>query len=199
MDADGFRSLEGTFLSGRTGGRGRCRGDRLVELSLPVGPRDHVRGPRDAPVTVVEYADVECPYCQRVEPVLRQLLEQRDDVRVVYRHFPLVEPHPHAYSAALALEAAAEQGRFWELHDLLYDRKALGRSGIRAAADELGLDPDVLLRPASERWDAKVRDDYDSGVASGVEGTPALFVQGVLFEGGPSLRRVLEAIDRAQA
>jgi NhaA family Na+:H+ antiporter len=168
-----------------------------MDLTLPVGVRDHVRGPADARVTVVEYADVECPYCQRVEPVLRSLLEQRDDVRLVYRHFPLVDPHPHAYSAALALEAAAVQGRFWELHDLLFDRKLLGRKGIAAAAQELGLEPDGLLRPVSEKWDPKVRDDYDSGVASGVEGTPALFVNGVRFQGGPSLRRVLEAVERA--
>ncbi len=73
-----------------------------MSLTLPVGPRDHVRGPRDAPVTVVEYADAECPYCGRLEPVLRELLERRDDVRLAYRHFPLVEPHPYAYSAALA-------------------------------------------------------------------------------------------------
>ena len=168
-----------------------------MALSLPVGVRDHVRGPRDAPVTVVEYADLECPYCQRVHPVLRELLAVRDDVRLVYRHFPLVDVHPYAYSGALALEAAALQGRFWDLLDLLYERKALGRSGIGAAAQELGLDPEPLLRPASERWDAKVRDDHDSGVASGVEGTPALFVNGARFEGGPSLRRLLEAVERA--
>lgn len=168
-----------------------------MDLTLPVGPRDHVRGRRDAAVTVVEYADVQCPYCQRVAPVLRELLRTRDDVRLVYRHFPLVEPHPHAYSAALALEAAAVQGRFWELHDLLFDRKSLGRSGIRAAGEALGLDVELLLRPASERWDAKVRDDYDSGVASGVDATPALFVNGVRFEGGPSLRRVTDAVQRA--
>ncbi len=168
-----------------------------MHLTLPVGPRDHVRGPRDAAITVVEYADVECPYCQRVEPVLRELLGTRDDVRLVYRHFPLVEPHPHAYSAALALEAAAAHGRFWELHDLLFQHQdRLGRSTLAACAQEIGLDPDSVLRPASERFDQRVRDDFASGVASGVEGTPALFVNGVRFEGGPSLRRVEEAVDR---
>ena len=171
-----------------------------MDLTLPVGPRDHVRGPRDAAVTIVEYADVECPYCGRVEPVLRELLEQRDDVRVVYRHFPLLEPHPHAYSAALALEAAAAEQRFWELHEVLFaNQEALGRRNLARYAEQVGLDPEGVLRPASERFDARVRDDFDSGVASGVEGTPALFVNGMRFEGGPSLRRLLEAVERALA
>lgn len=169
-----------------------------MALTLPVGPRDHVRGPADAPVTIVEYADVECPYCGRVEPVLRELLAKRDDVRLVYRHFPLVSVHPHAYSGALALEAAAGQGRFWELHDLLYDHQdALGRRSIARHAEQLGLDADRLLRPASEQHDARVREDFASGTASGVEGTPALFVNGVLFEGGPSLMRVTAAVELA--
>jgi protein-disulfide isomerase len=169
-----------------------------MDLTLPVGPRDHVRGPVDAPVTIVEYADVECPYCGRLEPVLRELLERRDDVRLVYRHFPLLDPHPHAYSAALALEAAAAQGRFWELHDVLFEhQEELGRSNLARYAEQVGLDPDSVLRPASERFDHKVRDDFDSGVASGIEGTPALFVNGMRFEGGPSLRRVTEAVERA--
>jgi len=168
-----------------------------MDLTLPVGPRDHVRGPRDAAVTVVMYGDVECPYCGRVEPVLRQLLERRP-VRLVFRHFPLVDVHPHAYSAALALEAAAEAGRFWELHDLLYaDQERLGRRQLAAYASQLGLDPDSVLRPATERFDQRVRDDFDSGVASGVEGTPALFLDGLRFQGGPSLARLEAAVDGA--
>ncbi len=82
----------------------------MEDLALPVGPRDHVRGDRDAPVTVVEYADVECPYCASTEPLLRELLETRPDVQLVYRHFPLVDVHPYAYGGALALEAAAPAG-----------------------------------------------------------------------------------------
>lgn len=170
-----------------------------MDLSVPVGPLDHVRGRRDAPVTIVEYADVECPYCGRLEPVLQELLARRDDVRLAYRHFPLVEPHPHAYSAALALEAAEHAGgRFWELHDLLFaDQDAMGRGQLSRYAEQLRLDPDLVLRPASERFDGRVRDDFDSGVTSGVEGTPALFVNGVRFAGGPSLRRLEEAVERA--
>ena len=166
-----------------------------MDLTLPVGPRDHVRGPREAAITIVEYGDVECPYCARVEPVLQELLRTRDDVRVVWRHFPLIEPHPHAYSAALALEAAGS--RFWELHDLLIaNQEALGRRALAAHAEAVGLDPQSVLRPASERFDGRVRDDFDSGVDSGVEGTPALFRNGERFEGGPSLRRLTEASER---
>ncbi len=170
-----------------------------MDLSLPVEPSDdHVRGPADAPVTVVEYADVECPYCGKLEPVLQELLATRSGVRLVYRHFPLVDVHPNAYSAALALEAAAREGRFWELHDLLFARQdRLGRRTLADSAGQLGVAPDAVLRPASEQFDAKVRRDFDSGVASGVEGTPALFVNGVRFEGGPSLKRLIDAIDRA--
>ncbi len=167
-------------------------------LTLPVGPRDHVRGRLDAPVTLVEYADFECPECGRVEPVLRQLLDSRDDVRLVYRHFPLVDVHPGAYSAALAVEAAGEHGQFWELHDLLFaNQAALGRRNLARHAEQLGLPPDSVLRPASERFDARVREDFDSGIASGVPGTPTLFVNGVLFEGGPSLARLEAVVERA--
>lgn len=176
----------------------------MSDLAQPVGPGDHVRGPADPagrrPVTVVEYGDVECPYCRRLEPVLRQLLEQRPHVRLVYRHFPLVHEHPHAYSAALALEAAAEQGRFWQLHDLLLaDGAALGRRALAAYAEQLGLEPARLLRPAAERYDADVRDDVDGGLDSGVQGTPTVFVEGVRLPGMPDLAVLLDAVDGAGA
>ena len=169
-----------------------------MPLSLPVGRRDHVRGRADAAVTLVEYADFECPECARVEPVLRQLLDRRDDVRLVYRHFPLVDVHPGAYSAALAVEVAAEAGLFWELHDLLFENQAsLGRRTLARCAEQLGLGPDSVLRPASERFDVRVREDHDSGIASDVQGTPTLFVNGTRFDGGPSLARLEAAVARA--
>ncbi|MEX2289147.1 MAG: thioredoxin domain-containing protein [Mycobacteriales bacterium] len=172
----------------------------MTYLSLPVGPRDHVRGAAEAAVTLVEYADVECPYCRRLEPVLREVLAQRPAVRLVYRHFPLVQEHPHAYSAALALEAAGQHGRFWELHDRLLSEPArLGRRVLAHHASELGLDPAELLRPASEEHDAKVREDFRSGVDSGVQGTPGLFVDELRLLRTPTLPQLLGAVDRAAA
>jgi NhaA family Na+:H+ antiporter len=167
-------------------------------LTLPVGPRDHVRGRLDAPVTLVEYADLECPECGRLEPVLRTLLDRHDEVRLVYRHFPLVEVHPSAYSAALAVEAAGAAGQFWQLHDLLFDNQAaLGRRNLARYAEQLGLDPDSVLRPASERFDAKVREDFDSGLASEVAGTPTLFLDGQVVQGALTLNRLEAAVTRA--
>lgn len=167
-------------------------------LAMPVGPRDHVRGPQDACVTVVEYADAECPYCGEAEPVLRELLARREDVRLVYRHFPLVDVHPHAYSAALAMEAAGAAGLFWDLHDRLFaGQDALGRGNLARHAEELGLPADSVLRPASEVHDQRIRDDFASAVASGVEGTPALFVDGRRFDGRPTLERLEAAVESA--
>lgn len=172
----------------------------MTFLTLPVGFRDHVRGSADAAVTLVEYADVECPYCRNLEPVLREVLAQRPGVRLVYRHFPLVQEHPYAYSAALALEAAAQHGRFWQLHDRLLSAPArLGRRGLVEHATRLGLDPVELLRPASERHDTKVREDFQSGVDSGVQGTPGLFVNELRLLRTPTLPQLLDAVDRAAA
>lgn len=168
-----------------------------LDLAVPVGPDDHVRGAADAPVTVVEYADAQCPYCRRFEGVLTRLLEQRPGVRLVYRHFPLVHEHPYAYSAALAMEAAARAGRFWELHDLLVREDApLGRGALTGYAGQLGLPAATLLRPAADRYDADVRDDVDGGLDSGVEGTPAVFVEGVRLPGVPGLDELRRAVDR---
>ena len=172
----------------------------MTDLSLPVGPGDHIRGAADAAVTLVEYADVQCPYCRRLEPVLQQLLARRPRVRSVYRHFPLVREHPFAYSAALALEAAAQQGRFWELHDRMLSEPArLGRRGLAEHATQLGLDPAELLRPASEQHDAKVREDFQSGIDSGVQGTPGVFVNGLRLLRTPTLPQLFDAVDRAAA
>lgn len=170
------------------------------DLAVPVGPDDHVRGDPDAPVTVVEYADAQCPYCRRFEGVLRQLLAERPHVRLVYRHFPLVHEHQYAYSAALAMESAARAGRFWELHDLLLREDApLGRQALTDYAGQLDLPPAKLLRPYAEKYDGDVRDDVDGALDSGVEGTPSVFVQGVRLLGVPSLDELRQAVDRFSA
>ncbi len=133
--------------------------DPLVDLVSAVDPaRDHIRGPVDAPVTVVEYGDFECPYCGQAEPIIRELLQDFGDVRYVWRHLPLNDVHPHAQVAAEAAEAAAEQGAFWEMHDLLLaNQDMLTAEDLMGYARGLGLDMDRFARrsasaPVPRAW-----------------------------------------------
>jgi Na+/H+ antiporter NhaA len=151
----------------------------LTDLASPVDPeRDHIRGAQEAPVTVVEYGDFECPYCGQAEPVVRELLADFGDVRYVWRHLPLTDVHPHAQSAAEAAEAAAAQNAFWEMHDLLLDHQdALRRSDLLGYAEQLGLDVDRFeedLRKHARA--ARIAEDVDSADLSGVSGTPTFFI-----------------------
>ena len=160
---------------------------------------DHVRGEADAPV-VLEYGDYECPYSrQAFRAIERVEREFSGGVRFAFRHFPLTQIHPHALAAAAAAEAAALQGRFWEMHDLLFHRqKALDDDDLRAYAEEVGLDLDLFDR---DRVDdgvmARIARDVASGEASGVvRGTPTLFIDGVLHQGGYDTGTLLEALAR---
>jgi Na+/H+ antiporter NhaA len=153
----------------------------LVDLYIDVDPeRDHVRGPIDAPVTVVEYGDFECPYCGQAEPIVRELLRDFVDVRYVWRHLPLNDVHPRAQLAAEAAEAAADQGTFWEMHDLLLGHQdALLPSDLIADAEQLGLDVERFANDLREHAGAaRVAEDVDSADLSGVSGTPTFFVNG---------------------
>jgi Na+/H+ antiporter NhaA/protein-disulfide isomerase len=141
---------------------------------------DHIRGPIDAPVTVVEYGDFECPYCGQAEPIVRELLRDFVDVRYVWRHLPLTDVHPHAQLAAEAAEAAAEQGAFWEMHDLLLDRQdALELDDLVGYAAELGLDVERFRGDLESHAGAsRIAADVDSADLSGVSGTPTFFING---------------------
>ena len=153
----------------------------IVDLAEPVDPeRDHIRGPAEAPVTVVEYGDFECPYCGQAEPVVRELLADFGDVRYVWRHLPLTDVHPRAQAAAEAAEAAAEQGKFWEMHDLLLDHQdALRVSDLIGYAEELGLDVERFQEDLRRRTGAaRIAEDVDSADLSGVSGTPTFFING---------------------
>ncbi len=172
----------------------------------PVDPdRDHVLGPEDAPVTLVEYGDFQCPACGDAHEVIREALESlQAHVRFVFRHFPIDHSHPQARLAAEAVEAAGAQGRFWEMHDHLLQHRhpeRLERSELVAAAGELGLDVDRFERELEEGTHAdRVDEDLDSGVRSGVNGTPTFFIDGVRYDGTwerGELKRALEvaAID----
>jgi predicted DsbA family dithiol-disulfide isomerase len=166
----------------------------------PVGARDHVRGPEDAPVTLVKYGDYECPYCGKLHPVLKELRERAGaGVRFVFRHFPLDSVHPRARRAALAAEAAASQGRFWEMHDLLYENRGeLGEEDLLRYAAELGLalgrfEEDL----ANDDHARRTEEDRLGGERAGVEGTPALFVNGVRHSGPMDLDGLLGAAEDA--
>ena len=152
-----------------------------VDLYVDVDPeRDHMRGSSDAPVTVVEYGDFECPFCGQAEPVVRELLRDFGDVRYVWRHLPLNDVHPHAQIAAEAVEAAADQGAFWEMHDLLLDHQdALDPSDLTRYAEQLGLDVDRFAKDLREHAGAaRVAEDVDGADLSGVTGTPTFFING---------------------
>jgi protein-disulfide isomerase len=153
--------------------------ESIVDLSVPVDPdRDHIRGPEDALVTLVEYGDFECPYCGLAEPVIRQLLRSFGDIRYVWRHLPLNDVHPHAQLAAEAAEAAAAQGAFWEMYEqLLTHQDALSRDDLIGYAAELGLDTERFANDLDEHAGAaRIAEDVDSADLSGVSGTPTFFI-----------------------
>lgn len=163
------------------------------------GEPPHVLGDPDAPVTVVEFGDLECPYCAEAAPVLRRLVEESDGrVRLVWRHFPLFQVHPHALAAALAAEAAGAHGLFWPMQELLLARQdRLTEADLRAYATELGLDPDDVVGDRAQQWAPRVQADYAEGLAHDVHGTPVVFVDGVRQRGRPTLdglRAVVDAV-----
>jgi Na+/H+ antiporter NhaA len=155
--------------------------ETIIDLAVPVDPdSDHVRGPDDAPVTLVEYGDLECPYCGQAEPVVRELLADYGDLRYVWRHLPLTDVHPHAQLAAEATEAAANQDRFWEMHDqLLLHQDALTAKDLMRYAQAIGLDMETFSQNMRKRaGQSKVASDVDSADLSGVSGTPTFFING---------------------
>jgi Na+/H+ antiporter NhaA len=174
----------------------------IVDLAAPVDPdRDHVRGPASALVTVVEYGDFECPFCGQAEPAVRELLADHGDVRYVWRHLPLTDVHPHAQLAAEAAEAAAEQGKFWEMHDALFDHQdALAARDLVRYAQELGLNVDRFRDHLRRRAGAaRVAEDVDSADVSGVSGTPTFFINGRRHYGAYDIGTLSAAVKSAKA
>jgi protein-disulfide isomerase len=169
---------------------------------VPVDPeRDHVRGPDKAPVTLVEYGDLECPYCGQAEPVVRELLADYGDLRYVWRHLPLTDVHPHAQLAAEATEAAANQDKFWEMHDqlLLHQDELTAKELIRHASD-LDLNGDQFMQDMRERTgQRKVAADVDSADLSGVSGTPTFFINGRRHYGAYDIDTLSAAVRTARA
>lgn len=169
-------------------------------LTIPVATRDHVVGPDDAPLTLVEYGDFQCPYCRQAYPIVKQVQEQLGaQLRFVFRNFPLTRIHSHAEHAAEAAEAAAAQGAFWQMHDRLFERQfALADENLVEYARELGLNADrVAGELAAGTFRGRVRDDFMSGVKSGVNGTPTFFINGTRHNGSYDLETLLAALQDA--
>jgi protein-disulfide isomerase len=165
------------------------------ELTLVVSDDDHVLGPADASVTLVEYGDFECSYCGQAYSIVKAIQERLgNQLRFVFRNFPLSEAHPHAERAAEVAEAAGAQGKFWEMHDLLYERQqALEEADLVRYAKELGLDTErVVHELETGAWAPRVRADFRSGVRTGVNGTPTFFIDGERFDGDWTDERQLE-------
>jgi len=157
----------------------------MSRLTVPVGADDHVSGPADAPVTLVEYGDYECPYCGEAYPLLKAVQQALGDkLRFVFRNFPLAEMHPHALHAAQFAEATAAAGKFWEAHDMLYEnQEALADQDLTRYAHALGLPATAFGEAVSGHYDAKIESDFSGGVRSGVNGTPCLFINGQRYDG----------------
>jgi Na+/H+ antiporter NhaA len=174
----------------------------IVDLAVPVDvDRDHIRGPLDAPVTLLEYGDLECPYCGQAEAVIRELLSDFGDLRYVWRHLPLNDVHPHAQMAAEATEAAAEQGRFWDLHDLLLRHQgALKLPDLVSYAGQLGMDTDRFAEDMRKRVGrGRIAEDVDGADLSGVSGTPTFFVNGRRHYGAYDIETLSRAVRAARA
>jgi Na+/H+ antiporter NhaA len=174
----------------------------VIDLAVPVNPeRDHIRGPDRAPVTLVEYGDLECPYCGQAETVVRELLSDYGDLRYVWRHLPLTDVHPHAQLAAEATEAAAAQGKFWEMHDQLLDHQgALNARDLVRYAAEVGLNVERFTRDMRKHaGEAKIAADVDSADLSGVSGTPTFFINGRRHHGAYDIETLAAAVRTARA
>ena len=168
-----------------------------ARLTPRVGARDHAQGPEDAPVTLVEYGDYECPHCGRAYPIVKTLQRTLgNDLRFVFRNFPLAKSHEHAEHAAEMAEAAGQEGKFWPLHDVLFENQdALEDQDLIGYAASLGIDPAWAAAALAEGVFAeRVREDFASGVKSGVNGTPTFFINDVRYDGLLHPTALLEAL-----
>jgi protein-disulfide isomerase len=173
---------------------------KRLDLVVGVAPTDHSLGPENAPVTLVEYGDFECPNCKQAVPAVEIVLNRyAEQVRFVYRHFPLVDVHPHAFVAAEVAEGAGAQGKFWEMHALLFEHQThLDRKHLLRYADDLGLDmPSFTSELDDEIYRQRVLEHLDSGNRSGVRGTPGFFVNGRIVDVSFGLHGLLDGVEAA--
>jgi protein-disulfide isomerase len=176
--------------------------DRPTRLSIPVNERDHVRGNPDAPLTLLEYGDYECSSCGRAYPIVHQLREHFGErMRFVFRHFPQSNVHPRASVAAQAAEAAGVQGKYWEMHDMLFEHQQdLADADLNQYALRLGLEIyKFQAEVGSEHFSRRVEADYESGVASGVKGTPTFFIENRRYTGEREFEAIRRALESAKS
>jgi protein-disulfide isomerase len=169
----------------------------MAILKIPVGPQDHATGPESAPVTLVEYGDYQCPYCGAAHPMVKQLQARfGDDLRFVFRNFPITELHPEAMNAASTAEFAAGHDRFWPVHDALYEhQRRLGAAFYEQVVAAQGLSPqDLESALAAGTYQERIRSDFNSGVRSGVNGTPTFFINGQRYDGALDVEDLAEVL-----
>jgi protein-disulfide isomerase len=167
----------------------------MKQLTISINSNDHITGNPDAIIELVEYGDYECPYCGRAYPIVKDIKQKLDgDIKFVFRNFPLSKIHPHALMAAVATEAAGLQGKFWEMHDIVFEnQKSLDEENIKYFASLLGLDIDQFRDAIQDkRLIEKVEKDFESGLRSGVNRTPTFFINGEKFEGDWSTGELLD-------
>jgi protein-disulfide isomerase len=170
------------------------------KLTLPVAGRDHIQGDIDAPIALVEYGDYECPFCGEVYPVIKAIQDRvGDNLCFAYRNFPMTNVHPHAENAAQAAESAGAQGRFWKMHDVLFENQgALELDDLAEYAAAIGLDAShVLSDILNHTYEARIREDFKSGVRGGVNGTPSFFINGERYDGARGLDPLLAALTQS--
>jgi protein-disulfide isomerase len=171
-----------------------------MNLTVVVGKSDHTLGPDDAPVTLVEYGDYQCPFCADMQPMIKAIAKSMgSQLRLVFRHMPLIEMHPYAQHAAEAAEAAAAQGKFWEMHEAIYRQQSeLGSDLLHQLAVRLKLNIDQFdADNEARRYRPRVKRDFMGGMRSGVASTPAFFINGKRYDGALDKASLLSAVGRA--
>jgi protein-disulfide isomerase len=171
-----------------------------TQLKLPDQTRDHIQGPIDAPIALLEYGDYECPFCGEVQPIVKEIQRQLgDDLCYAFRHFPLTNVHSHAEHAAEAAEAAGKQRSFWPMHETLFaNQHALDDESLAEYAAALGLDEERLIEEViSGAYAGRVREDFKMGVRAGVNGTPCFFINGQRYDGARGLEPLLAALSQS--
>ena len=170
-------------------------------LKIPISQSDHAQGPENAPLVLVKYGDYQCPYCRQAFPIVKRIQKFfKDDLRFVFRNFPLSTAHPNAMDAAAAAEAAALQGKFWEMHDLLYENQEnLEKEALLQYGEKLKLDMKKFKKDMEGQAVAdKIAADFDGGVRSGVNGTPSFFINGARFDGDWSYDSLLNVLKKVR-